>query len=69
MISADGAKGSEYDNWNNAKSRVAAIGVASLWASGEPESIARGKQIYDNEKMRQGKQAELKRMINGEPSN
>lgn len=69
MIGANGAKGSEYDNWGRAKNRVAAIGVASLWASGEPESIARGKQIYDNEKMRQGKQAELKRMINGEPNN
>lgn len=69
MISADGAEGSEYDNWNNAKSRVAGMGVASLWASGEPESIARGKQIYDVEKTRQGKQAELKRMMNSGPSN
>lgn len=69
MIGADDAEGSKYDNWNNVKSRVAAIGVASLWASGEPESIARGKQIYDNEKMRQGKQAELKRMMSSGPNN
>lgn len=69
MIGADGADSSEYDNWGRAKNRVAAIGVASLWASGEPESIARGKQIYDVEKMRQGKQAELKRMMNSGPSN
>lgn len=68
MIGADDAEGSKYDNWNNVKSRVAAIGVASLWASGEPESIARGKQIYDVEKTRQGKQAELKRMMNNGPN-
>lgn len=69
MIGANGAEGSEYGNWNNAKDRVAAIGVASLWASGEPEGIARGKRIYDNEKMRQGKQAELERMMNSGPNN
>lgn len=69
MLSIDSIESDEYDNWSKAKGKVAAIGVASLWASGEPESIAHGKQIYDNEKMRQGKQAELKRMINGEPSN
>lgn len=69
MIGADGAEGSEYDNWNNVKNRVSAIGVASLWASGEPEDIARGKQIYDVEKMRQGKQAELKRVKSDGPNN
>lgn len=69
MIGADGAEGSEYVNWNNAKNRVSAIGVASLWASDEPEGIVRGKRIYDNEKMRQGKQAELKRMTNSGPNN
>ena len=68
MVGADGTEGSEYDNWGHAKNRVAGMGVASLWASGEPESIARGKQIYDVEKMRQGKQAELKRMMDGGPS-
>lgn len=69
MIGADGAEGSEYDNWSHAKNRVAGMGVASLWASGEPENIAYGKQIYDVEKMRQRKQAELKRMMGSGPNN
>ena len=69
MIAIESSETSEYGNWSCAKNRVAGMGVASLWASGEPENIACGKQIYDVEKMRQGKQAELKRMMGSGSNN
>lgn len=69
MISADGAEGNEYDNWSKAKSKVAAIGIASLWASGKPEDIVIGKQLYDIEMMRQKKYKQLKGLMKNEQSN
>lgn len=69
MIGADGAKGSEYDNWEQVKSKVAAIGIASLWTSENPEDIVRGKQLYDIEMMRQKKYKQLKGLMKNEQSN
>ena len=69
MIAVETAGRDEYDNLEQAKSKAAAIGIASLWASGNTEDVLKGKQIYDGEKMRQGYITKLKKMSGNEASN
>lgn len=69
MLSTDSIENDEYDNWSKVKSKVAAIGIASLWANGNPGDIVRGKQLYDIEMMRQKKYKQLKGLMKNEQSN